>query len=171
DSETFSQQFLTPSIVEGIKRKLFPELPEENRVKKILRHRLSYSQVTQQQEVIQTRGWNSTRKGKFYLFERPTSVLVRGILLEPILHLAFSTREDAEIAFRQHVCLCRNEDILMPEQLIEIEDKEFENEEFFSGYELIFEKNENAFHVGYARNTRQPMYGWLHVVGTPVKII
>ena len=26
DSETFSQQFLTPSILEGIEKKLFPEL-------------------------------------------------------------------------------------------------------------------------------------------------
>lgn len=29
DSETFSQQFLTPSIVEGMEKKLFPELLEE----------------------------------------------------------------------------------------------------------------------------------------------
>ena len=26
DEETFSQQFLTPSIIEGIEKKLFPEL-------------------------------------------------------------------------------------------------------------------------------------------------
>ena len=26
DGETFSQQFLTPSIIEGIEKKLFPEL-------------------------------------------------------------------------------------------------------------------------------------------------
>ena len=29
DSETFSQQFLTPSIIEGIEKKLFPELLNE----------------------------------------------------------------------------------------------------------------------------------------------
>ncbi|WP_346237693.1 hypothetical protein ABDK00_001270 [Niabella insulamsoli] len=114
DSETFSQQFLTPSIVEGIEKKLFPELLDERGIRRILGHRLSYTQISQQQEVIQTRGWNSTKKGKQILFERPTAILIRGILLEPVLHLAFLTKEDAEKAFVQHICLCRNEDILMP---------------------------------------------------------
>ena len=30
DGETFSQQFLTPSIIEGIEKKLFPELLANN---------------------------------------------------------------------------------------------------------------------------------------------
>lgn len=168
DSETFSQQFLTPSIVEGIEKKLFPELLEEKGIKKILRHRLSYSQINQQQEVIQTRGWNSTRKGKQILFDRPTAVLIRGVLLEPILHLAFSNREDAEIAFEQHICLCRNEDVLMPIEILEVSKEDFDNEEMYNGYELIFEKNENSFQVGYHRFTNEPMYGWLKIVGNPI---
>lgn len=169
DSETFSQQFLTPSIVEGIEKKLFPELLSENGIKKIKRYRLSYSQINQQQEVIQTRGWNSTRKGKEILFDRPTAVLIRGVLLEPILHLAFSTKEDAEKAFEQHICLCRNEDVLMPSDIIEVSKGDFDNPEDFNGYELIFEKNENAFQVGYHRVSNEPMYGWLKIIGTPVK--
>lgn len=169
DSETFSQQFLTPSIVEGIEKKLFPELLNQIGIQKILRHRLSYTQVSQQQEVIQTRGWNSTKKGKEFLFERPTAILVRGVLLEPVLSLVFVCKEDAERAFQQHICLCRNEDILMPEQFLEIDKDEFDNEELFNGYELIFENNENSFQVGYNRVTKKPMYGWLHTVGTPVK--
>ena len=169
DSETFSQQFLTPSIVEGIEKKLFPELLNENGIKKIVGHRLSYTQVSQQQEVIQTRGWNSTKKGKEILFERPTAILIRGVLLEPVLHLAFHTKEDAEKAFTQHICLCRNEDILMPADLIEIEKEDFDNEELFSGYELVFENNDNAFQVGYNRQTQVAMFGWLKIVGTPVK--
>src|SRR5690606_34960379 len=64
DSETFSQQFLTPSIVEGIEKKLFPNLLGAPGIQKIVGHRLSYDQVSGQQEVIQTRGWNSTRKGR-----------------------------------------------------------------------------------------------------------
>lgn len=169
DSETFSQQFLTPSIVEGMEKKLFPELLSEIGIKKIKRHRLSYSQINQQQEVIQTRGWNSTRKGKQILFDRPTAVLIRGVLLEPTLHLAFSTKEDAEKAFEQHICLCRNEDVLMPSNIIEVLKDDFDNPEDFNGYELIFEKNENAFQVGYHRVSNEPMYGWLKIVGTPVK--
>lgn len=170
DSETFSQQFLTPSIIEGIEKKLFPELLTDNGIKKILRHRLSYTQVSQQQEVIQTRGWNSTRKGKYFLFERPTAVLTRGVLLEPILHLVFNNRDDAERAFMQHICLCRNEDVLLPVDFFEINTQDFENEELFNGYELIFENHENSFQVGYNRKTNEPMYGWLHTVGTPVKL-
>ncbi|MEQ8469689.1 MAG: hypothetical protein RIC35_00810 [Marinoscillum sp.] len=169
DSETFSQQFLTPSIVEGIEKKLFPELLGESGIKKIIGHRLAYDQVTGQQEVIQTRGWNSTRKGREFLFERPKAILIRGVLLNPVLHLAFGSKEDAEIADHQHVCLCRNEDMLYPEQVIETSKHQFEeSEEDFPGFELVFEKTEKSFLVGYHRVTNEPMYGWIRVVGQPV---
>ncbi|UIR57329.1 hypothetical protein LZQ00_05805 [Sphingobacterium sp. SRCM116780] len=172
DSETFSQQFLTPSIVEGIEKKIFPELLNEVGIKKIMRHRLSYSQISQQQEVIQTRGWNSTKRGKQILFERPKAILVRGILLEPVLHLVFSSLIDAEIASKQHICLCRNEDILMPTRVTQLSQHEFDEDDgSFNGYELIFEKNESAFQVGFHRLTKEPMYGWLKIVGTPVNSI
>ena len=169
DSETFSQQFLTPSIVEGIEKKLFPELLGESGINKIAGHRLSYVQVSQQQEVIQTRGWNSTRKGKQILFERPAAILMRGVLLHPVLFLAFISKEDAEGAFRQHICLCRNEDILLPIEMKEITQDTFDTEEEYSGYELVFEQNENSFQVGYDRMSKEPMYGWLKIVGTPVR--
>ncbi len=170
DSETFSQQFLTPSIVEGIEKKLFPELLGENGIKKIVRYRLSYAQINAQQEVIQTRGWNSTRQGKQVLFDRPKAILLRGVLLEPDLFLVFNTKEDAQRAFTQHICLCRNEDLLFPVLMEEILISQFdEDTERFSGYELIFEKNEKSFVVGYHRVTNEPMYGWLKIVGTPVK--
>jgi hypothetical protein len=170
DSETFSQQFLTPSIVEGIEKKLFPELLGVSGIKKIIGHRLTYDQVTGQQEVIQTRGWNSTRKGKELLFDRPKAILIRGVLQNPILHLAFSSEEDAKLAARQHVCLCRNEDMLYPDEIIETNKQTFEeDEEAFSGFELAFEKNEKSFLVGYHRVSNEPMYGWIRVVGQPVK--
>lgn len=171
DSETFSQQFLTPSIIEGIEKKLFPELLNSDGIQKIIGHRLSYDQVTNQQEVIQTRGWNSTRKGAQFLFERPTAVLVRGLLHNPVLHLAFKTMEDAKTAFSQHVCLCRNEDLIFPEKIIETTKQDFEtDEELFPGFELVFEKNEKSFLVGYHRATQEPMYGWIRVVGQPVNV-
>ena len=50
DGETFSQQFLTPSIIEGIEKKLFPKLLTVPGIHKIVRHKLSYSAITQQQE-------------------------------------------------------------------------------------------------------------------------
>ncbi|WP_447639992.1 MULTISPECIES: hypothetical protein [Chitinophagaceae] len=171
DSETFSQQFLTPSIVEGIEKKLFPELLHETGIKKIVGHRLSYTQISQQQEVIQTRGWNSTKKGKQILFERPTAVLIRGVLVQPVLSLAFTDKQDAELALGQHICLCRNEDVLLPSKMQEITREDFDNQDEYAGYELVFEKNDNAFHVGFDRKSKEPTYGWLKIVGTPVRTV
>ena len=169
DSETFSQQFLTPSIIEGIEKKLFPELLKETGIQKILGHRLSYDQVSGQQEQIQTRGWNSTRKGKQILFERPNGILMRGVLINPTLSIAFNTKSDAEIAFKQHVCLCRNEDVLLPIEIVETDKSTFEsNEEIFNGFELVFEKTDKSFLVGYNRLTHEQMYGWIRVVGNPI---
>lgn len=168
DSETFSQQFLTPSIVEGIEKKLFPELLPEQGIKKIKRHRLSYTQISQQQEVIQTRGWNSTKKRKQYLFNRPTAILIRGVLLNPILYLALDDESDAKVAYSQHICLARNEDVLMPEEILEVSKEDFDTSDDFNGFELIFEKSDEAVQVGYHRITKEPMYGWLKIVGNPI---
>lgn len=169
DSETFSQQFLTPSMVEGIEKKLFPELLSEIGIKKIVGHRLSYSQISPSQEVIQTRGWNSTKQGKQFLFERPKAILIRGLLLKPVLYLAFTSLPDAEKAFEQHICLCRNEDILFPETISEVKKEAFENDSAtYKGFELVFEKNDKSFLVGYNRLNNEQMYGWLRIVGNPV---
>ncbi len=173
DEEVYSQQFLTPSLVAGIERKLFPELLKEPwGIYKIKGHRITYSQVSQQQEQTQPRGWNEKGRGAKKEYSRPYAILKRGILVNPILFLAFDTREDAEKASQQHICLARNEDILYPEEeIIETTHADFnENEELFYGFELVFEKNDNAFLVGYNRlNENQPMHGWLRVVGNPVK--
>lgn len=172
DSETFSQQFLTPSIVAGIERKLFPELlTKEFGIYKIRRHRLSYDQMSAQQEQIQPRGWNTKRINRKNTFVRDYAVLTRSILLNPVLHLVFDNLKDAEIAAGQHICLCRNEDILYPVAFKESNAQEFDNdEEQFAGFELIFEKNESAFLVGYNRfEYGEPMYGWLKTIGNPVK--
>ena len=169
DSETFSQQFLTPSIVEGIEKKLFPELLSETGIQKIAGHRLSYSQISPSQEVIQTRGWNSTKQGKQFLFERPKAILIRGLLLEPVLYLAFTSFTDAKKAFEQHICLCRNEDIIFPEAIIKVEKEAFENDsEKYAGFELVFEKTDKSFLVGYNRLNNEQMFGWLRIVGNPV---
>lgn len=169
DSETFSQQFLTPSIVEGIEKKLFPELLGIVGIRKIVGHRLSYDQISQQQEVIQTRGWNSRRKGTQIHFERSTAIIIRGLLLNPVLFLAFENEDDANVAFNQHICLCRNEDILLPIETFKIDVEDFDNEDTFSGFELMFEKNDKSFPVGIDRNTGHQMFGWLKIIGTPVK--
>jgi len=173
DEETFSQQFLTPSMIAGIERKLFPELLyKDYGIYKILRHRLSYTQVSSQQEQTQPRGWNEKGRGKKKEYQRPYSILKRGVLLNPILYLAFENIEDAKVAQNQHICLARNEDILYAkDEIISVTEEEFDtNEEAFKGYELIFEEGEDSFMVGYNRlNENKPMYGKLLVVGNPVR--
>ncbi|NDY70745.1 hypothetical protein DO021_03635 [Desulfobacter hydrogenophilus] len=171
DSETLSQQFLTPSIIAGIERKLFPELlAKPFELYKVKRHRLSYKQVSHQQEQIQPRGWNKSKNCYF----RKKSILVRGVLIEPNLHLGFANLDDAEYAARQHICLCRNEDILLPaKQIVKITETEFDTmANVFNGFELIFERTDQSFLVGYNRfDQNRPMYGWLKTVGSPVKHI
>ena len=173
DEEVFSQQFLTPSLVGGIERKLFPELLEKEwGIYKIMGHRLTYAQISQQQEQTQPRGWNEKGKGVNKEYSRPYAILKRGILVNPVLYLAFEKIKDAEIASNQHICLARNEDILYPAgEIIETTLEDFnENEELFYGFELVFEENDDSFLVGYNRlNKNQVMYGWLRVVGNPVK--
>lgn len=173
DEEVYSQQFLTPSLTGGIERKLFPELlNKEWGIYKIIGHRLTYSQISQQQEQTQPRGWNEKGRGVKKEYSRPYAILKRGILVNPVLFLAFATLMDAKVASTQHLCLARNEDVLYPDSEIIVSTKqEFnETEELFSGFELIFEEGDNSFLVGYNRmNKNEPMYGWLKTVGNPVK--
>lgn len=174
DEEVYSQQFLTPSIVSGIEKKLFPELiNREWDIYKVVGHRLTYKQISRQQEQTQPRGWNSKGRGTNKMFERPKAILTRGVFVNPTLYLAFIDKSDAQIAFLQHICLARNEDILYPDKIIETSKEEFEtNIERFSGFELVFEQNKKSFLVGYNRyNDFAKMYGWLRVLGNPVKTV
>ncbi len=161
DGETFSQQFLTPSIIEGIEKKLFPELLHNSGIIcKVKRHKLRYAALDLQQEVTQTRGWKITKKQ----MSRERSIIKRGIMLDPVLYLAFSDRADAEIAIKQHICLCRNEDIMLPYcDIIEMSEKDFDELE---GFELRFGESEQSFLVGFNRfDEGKPMYGWIEFNG------
>ena len=57
--ETYSQQFLTPSIIEGLRQKL--------EVTAILRHKLVYGGIDIQQEMVQAKAWS--KKAKKYIQE------------------------------------------------------------------------------------------------------
>jgi hypothetical protein len=166
DSKTFSQQFLTASIIEGIEKKLFPELLTETGIKKILRHKLTYSSISVQQEVTQTRGWEHKKQQGIMIRNR--SILERGIMTEPVLSVAFKTLDDASQASTQHICLCRNEDILLPDALIqEIKEEDFN---VLDGFELRLNKTEDVFLTGFNRfDNASPMYGKLVITGIPVR--
>lgn len=161
DGLTYSQQFLSPSTLEGIEKKLFPETLTQNGViSKIKRYRLSYSSIDVQQEQTQTRGFNGKKK------IRERSVLNRGIMIDPILYLAFEDYDEALMASKQHVCLCRNEDILLPDSMIEEMDENSFNS--IKGFEMRFGKSEQSFMVGYNRLDNSPMYGWLEIDGQSI---
>lgn len=166
DSETFSQQFLTPSIVEGIEKKLFPELLKENGVKKIKRHRLNYCGIDVQQERTWAKGGFRATKEK-EIYKTNLGILKRGIMIEPNLYLAFEKQEDAEMAATQSICLCRNEDLLFPDFLREINQVDFD---LINGFELQFTTKDKGFKVGHNRfNEASEMFGELKVFGNPIR--
>lgn len=158
DGETYSQQFLTPSIIEGMRQKLG--------VSTILRHKLRYAGLSMQQEQTQARGWRYEPKKQ--LMSRPRAILMRGVLLEPELWLAFSSREEAAQAATQHLCLCRNEDIVLPVEQMTLAETDFDA---LPGFELRFSESasDGAFIVGYNRFAGgAPMYGRLNITGNPL---
>lgn len=164
DGETFSQQFLTPSIIEGLRQKLG--------VNKIMRHRLRYENISAQQETTQAKAYTE-KKIKIEGQEgrkvtRNTSILTRGVMINPALILAFESKQDAEKASVQSICLCRNEDILLPDSAIrEMSESDFDK---LDGFELLFREDEESFLVGFNRfENSTPMYGKLIIQGTPVK--
>lgn len=165
DGETYSQQFLTPSILEGIEKKLFPELLNEKSIQKIVRYKLHYDAISLQQEQTQTRGWEY-KKSEKRMF-RSLSILKRGVMINPILYLAFAKKEEAEVAATQHICLCRNEDVIFPsEQIFCLTEQEFQQIE---GFELRFGESEQSFLVGFNRfNENNPMYGQLELGGLSI---
>ena len=157
DGKTFSQQFLTPSIVEGIRQKL--------EVSSIARHKLTYVTISVQKERTQTRGWE--KKSQIKKMVRNQSILERGVMVNPNLQLAFDTEEDAIKSTKQHICLCRNEDILFPDsEILQMNDTEFDQ---LPGFELRFGKTERSFLVGFNRfDNANPMFGWIEITGKPV---
>lgn len=166
DSETFSQQFLTPSIVEGIEKKLFPELLGEAGIMKIFRHKVNYLGIDIQQERTWAKGGFQFSKEKGN-YKTNLGILKRGVMLNPNLYLAFKYAEDANIAFEQNVCLCRNEDILLPEDLLEMDVQTFEE---IAGFELNFSVKNAGFKVGHNRfDNAEEMFGELVVSGNPIR--
>ncbi len=161
DGETFSQQFLTPSIVEGMQIKLG--------VPVIIRHRITHCGFTSQQERTQSAGFDLkvVKKRRQATYVRQQSILKRGVMLQPTLHLAFETIEHAETAASEHLCLCRNEDVVLPiGPPLSMTQATFDS---LDGYELLFGEGPNSFLVGTNRyKAGAPMYGTLTVTGQPI---
>lgn len=131
DELTYSQTYLSPSTVKGISQKLFG-LGSMDQIK---RYRLQFDVISEQQE--QT--WAPLRKieNKKGVSTLNNGIITRGILLNPVLYLAFESPEDARVAAEQHLCLCRNEDLLYPDfnaLVREVSENDFED---LPGFEFI----------------------------------
>ena len=161
DGETFSQQFLTPSIIEGIEKKLFPEL-----LSLLLASTKSYGTNSVARRCHHSRRSPKPVHGKNTKksHERSRSIINRDILVNPVLRLAFTDVDDAMRASRQHVCLCRNEDVMLPEREIkEMDDQTFSQ---LPGFELRIGQSNQSFLVGFNRfDNQKPMYGWIEYNG------
>lgn len=159
DEKTFSQQFLTPSILEGLRQKLG--------VSAILRHKLMHAGTSLQQERTQSRAFEEKKKGGFKQATRALSIINRGIMLYPHLWLAFPTLADTELAAEQHICLSRNEDVLLPApDISKITEEKFNQ---MPGFELLFGKTPNSILVGHNRyEGNTPMYGEVSITGNPI---
>lgn len=138
------------------------------KIYKIKRHRLNYIGLSEQQERTQSKGISLTVVDKRKFPSRELSILKRNVMVEPHLYLAFTEKEDAEHAFAQHICLCRNEDILMPEEFLEFSDEaDFDKIE---GFELLFCSEAEGFKVGHNRFAfGEAMYGELKIFGNPIR--
>jgi hypothetical protein len=89
-------------------------------------------------------------------------------LLSPELVLGLATAEDAAVAVRQHVCLSRNEDLLLPTAPAKL----LSTVEFAAlpGFELlpVSAEADGAFLVGHNRyEANTPMYGHLTITTRP----
>jgi hypothetical protein len=154
DGTTYSQTFLTPSIIEGLRQKL--------EVNAILRHRVRHHGIGLQQERTQSADWKIDGKQA----SRPLSIIIRGVMVQPTLWLAFATAGEAATAATQHICLCRNEDVLLPTGIDEMTVEAFNS---LAGIELRFGDGPGAFLVGFNRfEGAAPMYGHLVVVDSPL---
>ena len=88
-------------------------------------------------------------------------------MLYPTLYLAFKDQEYSYEAATQHICLCRNEDLMLPIDFEIMTDDEFTA---IDGFELHHEKNDRSFIVGYNRYQQSElMFGWIEISGNPVR--
>lgn len=145
DSVTYSEGFLTPSTVEGIRRYLG--------VNSIDRVKLSYNGLIDTFQVTQVPHNNS--------FNRFRSILNRFFLCNPKVILGFYNEFDATLAQKHTFALCVRECQVYPTHYY----KSCNIEEFnaFPGSEFI-ECDEGDMYVGYNRYTEKDMIGTLEVV-------
>jgi hypothetical protein len=115
DELTISQQFVLPSVLRHLE--IMMGLP----VNSIQRAKLSHQGIDIQQEVTQAASWEIKKKYK----PRIRSILKRGVMVEPVLHLLFGDNQIAEKAATCMLCLSRTEDLLYPDEIADVSEDNF----------------------------------------------
>lgn len=167
DNKIKSLDFLPPSTLMGIEKKLFPDVHDSRKMEKIVRYRLDFDSISYQQE--ETR--SITAKKKKGEFKYNTSIISRGVMINPVLYLMFDDINDAKCAQEQTICLSRNEDILLGGELITYDDEESFNE--INGYESFTSTEEDDDSIYCGRNRYDDMknqYVKKVVFGEPTNI-
>lgn len=147
DLTTLTQRFLTESSIEGMKRYLECD-------GNIIRHKIFYQSTSEQQECTESAGVQKNN-------EKVRAIYKRIVLVNPILYLGFEKQEDAERAFSNIVHLSRKEDIMIPDQILELNEEEFDKIE---GTESFKSDKENGHFVGLNKYTKDKMYAVIKVV-------
>lgn len=127
---------------------------------------MNYSGIDIQQERTWAKGGFQFSKEKG-IFKTNLGILKRGVMLNPNLYLAFENANDAEKAAMQTICLCRNEDLLLPEEMLDMGKTNFDE---INGFELHFTSKDQGFKVGHNRfNNSVEMFGELKITGNPIR--
>lgn len=146
DDETYSQTYLTPSMLNGIEEEL--QLPMGS----IIRHKLIFDSASIGiMEQIKT--------PKYYKGGVNTSIHKRHYLINPEIILAFNTKEEAEYALQYTIYLGQLEFTIAPD--VEFGVKVYSEEEFdnLSGVETFSTNEEEGFFCGVNRfKDYTPMY-------------
>ena len=192
DGKSVTNTFLYPSSIIGIERHLFPKLSENNskKITKIIGHRIDYTTISVQQERVHAiSNIESTQhqKNEYYGFN--VGIVNRGVMVNPILYFAFNNEIDAEIARNSHVCLSRNEDLMLSDghiyKLNDINDFNDPNEypgfelepciEYFddsiketiSSYITCSVNDNDVLHFGKNKYTQDNQFGKVKQIGEP----
>ncbi|MEY4905619.1 MAG: hypothetical protein RLZZ292_3434, partial [Bacteroidota bacterium] len=71
------------------------------------------------------------------------------------------------------ICLCRNEDLLFPEEILEIEQSNFDimdGANVIAGFELLQTSENQGFKVGHNRfDNAAELFGELKIFGNPIR--
>lgn len=175
DGKTRSSFYLTQSILMGIERKLFPsiKLNENGILNYIEDYLLDFDSISFQTEVTNSINLVKKKSRKINYYEPNKGIVSRGVLINPILYLVFRDDENIkETLLNQHICLCRNEDILYPIEINEVP-LDYNLKVDNNGYTSCVSDKDNpaSIYCGQNKYTGKEQYIDFEIIGEPSNLI